>query len=152
MFSVIRYCLAVYGASNVTQRKRLQKVVRFAARVVSGRRKYDHVSDVIESRGWLHAESLYWYHCLILLNKAMTTSEPHQIAASLTTRASVHGRDTRNRAMLELPTISTESGRRRFTYCVASEFNGLPPTLHNLSHAAFKPRLRKYLRERERAV
>ena len=59
VFSVIRYCLSVYGATNTTQRKRLQKLVRFAARVVSGRRKYDHVSDVIEARGWLNADSMY---------------------------------------------------------------------------------------------
>ena len=51
VLSIIRYCLSVYGASNVTQRKRLQKLVRFAARVVSGRRKYDRVSDVINELG-----------------------------------------------------------------------------------------------------
>ena len=71
VFSVIRYCLSVYGATNTTQRKRLQKLVRFAARVVSGRRKYDHVSDVIEARGWLNADSMYSYHCLVLLHKML---------------------------------------------------------------------------------
>lgn len=151
VFSVIRYCLAVYGASNITQRKRLQKVIRFAARVVSGRRKYDHVSDVIDTRGWLHAESLYIYHSLTLLNKMLATSEPLQIAAGLATRESVHGLDTRNRTMLVTPAISTESGRSRFTYFAASEYNRLPPALHNLSQGAFKSKLRKHLRERERA-
>ena len=34
VLSVLRYCLSVYGASNATQRGRLQKLVRFAARVV----------------------------------------------------------------------------------------------------------------------
>ena len=59
VFSVLRYCLSVYGASNVTQRGRLQKLVRFAARVVSGRRKYDRVSDVINDLGWLTIDSMY---------------------------------------------------------------------------------------------
>ena len=59
VFSVLRYCLSVYGASNATQRGRLQKLVRFAARVVSGRRKRDHVSDVIDGLGWLSVDSLF---------------------------------------------------------------------------------------------
>ena len=75
VFSVIRYCLSVYGASNITQRGRLQKLVRFAARVVSGRRKFDRVSDVIDERGWLHAENMYIYHRLILISKMLATSD-----------------------------------------------------------------------------
>ena len=46
VFSVMRYCLSVYGASNVTQRGRLQKLVRFARlltpaiRSEGGRRRF----------------------------------------------------------------------------------------------------------------
>ena len=77
-----------------------RKLVRFAARVVSGRRKYDHVSDVIEARGWLNADSMYSCHCLVLLHKMQATSKPGQLATDLNTRRSVHGRDTRNSEML----------------------------------------------------
>ncbi|KAF0314138.1 RNA-directed DNA polymerase from mobile element jockey [Amphibalanus amphitrite] len=49
VFSVIRYCLSVYGASNATQRGRLQKVIRFAARVVSGRKKFDRLDGAMEA-------------------------------------------------------------------------------------------------------
>ena len=79
VLSIIRYCLSVYGASNVTQRKRLQKLVRFAARVVSGRRK-DRVSDVINELGWLNTESLFRYQSIVLVNKMLATSEPQQFA------------------------------------------------------------------------
>ena len=127
------------------QRKRLQKLVRFAARVVSGRRKYDHVSDVIEARGWLNADSMCSYHCLVLLHKILATSEPGQLAADLNTRRSVHGRDTRNSEMLVTPTIRSESGRRRFLYSTVTEYNELPPEMRNLSQSGFQSALRNHL-------
>ena len=150
MFSVIRYCLSVYGASTATQRKRLQKLVRFAARVVSGRKKFDHVSDVLTDHGWLHVDSMYSYHSLVLINKMLATSEPQQFADSLVTRQSVHMRATRNSGRFVTPTIRSESGRRRFLYSAVSEYNDLPPQLRDLNHYAFKSALRMYLFERER--
>ena len=150
VFSVIRYCLSVYGASNITQRNRLQKLIRFGARVISGRRKYDHVSDVIDELGWLHADNMYIYHRLVLVSKMLATSEPQDLAASLTTRQNVHGRDTRNSDRLATPTIRSESGRRRFLYSAVTEYNDLPPALRDQSHGCFKPALRKYLLQQQR--
>ena len=132
VFSVLRYCLSVYGASNATQRGRLQKLVRFAARVVSGRRKRDHVSDVIDGLGWLSVDSLYEYHCLIALRKMLSASEPQHLARNLVTRQSAHGRDTRQSEALLTPAIRSESGRRRYLYTAVSEFNGLPSELRKL--------------------
>ena len=152
VLSIIRYCLSVYGASNVTQRKRLQKMVRFAARVVSGRRKYDRVSDVINELGWLHTESLFRYQSIVLVNKMLATSEPQQFATCLVTRQSVHGRDTRYNDMLVTPTVRSESGRRRFLYSAVSGYNELPADLRALSQARFKPALREHLFDLERAT
>ena len=92
VLSVLHYCLVCLGASNATQCSRLQKIVRFAARVVSGHRKYDHVSDVLDDLGWLHVDSMYKYRYLTLVRKMLDTSEPLQLAGSLATRQSVHER------------------------------------------------------------
>ena len=43
----VRYCSQVFGCANKTALERLQKVQNFAARLISGRRKREHVSDVI---------------------------------------------------------------------------------------------------------
>ena len=41
--SHLRYCCTIYGnSSSATSMKRLQKVINFGARVVSGRRKFEH--------------------------------------------------------------------------------------------------------------
>ena len=47
VISRILCCIAVYGVCNSTQMKRVQKVLNFAARVLFGRRKFDHISDVL---------------------------------------------------------------------------------------------------------
>ena len=60
--SVIRYCLSVYGSCGVIQINRLQKMLNFCARVISGRRKRDHISDVLAQLKWLSAAELVEYH------------------------------------------------------------------------------------------
>ena len=53
VMSHVRYCSQVFGCANKTALNRLQKVQNFAARLISGRRKREHVSDVIQGLEWL---------------------------------------------------------------------------------------------------
>ena len=65
------YCSAVW--SNTSQRniEKLQAVQNFAARIVTGTRKYDHVTPVLQQLGWLPVkymlklrEAIFWHHCI----------------------------------------------------------------------------------------
>ena len=47
VMSFIRYCISVYGTHSATQLRRIQKLINFCARVLSGRHKLDHISDVV---------------------------------------------------------------------------------------------------------
>ena len=136
--SLIRYCITVYGSTNKTQLARLQRLLNFGARVVSGRRKYDHVSDVLRELRWLTAENMYLYHCLTLLNKIRCISEPASLASGLITRHSVHHRSTRQSDQLVTPQIRSESGRRRFLYSTVTAFNGLPAAMRDMRPSLFK--------------
>ena len=62
--SSIRYCISIYGTCGKTQLHRVQKLLNFCARVISGRRKYDHISAVLRQLNWLRAEQLVSYHQL----------------------------------------------------------------------------------------
>ena len=61
--------------------KRFQKLLNFAARVLSGGRKFDHISDVLHRLNWFTAEHMHLYHGLNLLKRMIATSEPESIAA-----------------------------------------------------------------------
>ena len=51
VFPLILYCLSVWGGAAACHLNRVQKVINFAARVVSGARRSDHISPVVDSLG-----------------------------------------------------------------------------------------------------
>ena len=52
--SHVRYCAQVYGSAGCTAVGKFQKVFNFAARIVSNRTKFDHISDVLTELDWLN--------------------------------------------------------------------------------------------------
>ena len=150
VISRVLYCLTVYGVCNSGQLKRIQKLLNFAARVLSGRRKFDHVGDVLDRLNWLTAEHMYSYHGLSLLKRMIVTSQPESMASELVTRGDVHHRVTRNADHLVVPAIRTESGRRRFRHSLVSAYNGLPADIRCLAMRDFKKELRDHLLARQR--
>ena len=151
VISLIRYCISVYGICNATDTARLQKVLNFAARVISGRRKFDHISDVLRDLQWLTAHNMYQYHALTLLKRMLTLSQPESLSASLVQRRHVRQRTTRQDDLLHVPAIRTESGRRRFLYSTVTAFNVLPQNIRDMNMRQFKRELRRYLLQQQTA-
>ena len=145
VLSHVRYCLAVYGNGSENNIQRLQKVQNFALRVVSGRRKFDHISDVREDLGWPTARQLYRQHSLSMLHKIIITGEPQALASQVQTSSSLRSRSTRQDTDLALPRVRTESGKRRLLYSIVQLYNSLPLELRSLSLASFKHHLSSHL-------
>ena len=117
VISAVRYCMSVYGSCNTVQIKRIQKVINFCARVVSGRKRRDHVSDVIQELGWMTARQLVEYHTINAVQTVVRTGLPEAIHCTIgTSAAEQHTHDTRGSSSLTLPRIRTEAGRRRLCY------------------------------------
>ena len=135
---------------NDTQMKRIQKLLNFAARVLSGRRKFDHISDVLHRLNWFTAEHMHLYHGLNLLKRMIATSEPESIAADLITRGDVHHRTTRNADHLVTPAIRSGAGRRRFRHSIVSAYNALPSVVRNMTTSAFRKELKQHLLTKQR--
>ena len=147
VLAVVRYCLCVYGSCNDTQMRKLQKIINFCARVVSGRRKFDHISDIVERLGWLNAKSLVQYHTACSLFKTLRTGAPAYVARTIgPPRNAVHSHATRRSAELSLPRIRTEAGRRRLCYRGVSLLNELDIR----EDVPFKSTLRNVLLEKQR--
>ena len=130
-FFSIRYCIALYGTHGATQLHRVQELINFCARVVSGRRRHDHISDVIRDLRWLNAEQLVKYHMLCLLKKVLLIGQPHDIAAMF--HPANHIYDTRQSHQLRRPRAMSNSGTRRFSFRASDLFNRLPPDVRNCS-------------------
>ena len=143
--SLIRYCISVYGVCGSTQVERLQRLLNFCARVISGRRKYERISDVLKDMNWLTAENMYRYHSLALLKQTLSTGLPESLHSSLMTRGDVHHRVTRQADLLHRPAIHNESGRRRFLFSAVTAYNSLPQSLREMGPRRFRKNLRKHL-------
>ena len=52
VFPHIIYCLSVWGGAVGCHLKRVQKVINFAARIISGAKHRDHISPVLLALGW----------------------------------------------------------------------------------------------------
>ena len=153
VISQVRYCIAVYGAGTRHNLSRIQKILNYAAKVIFGRKKYDHVSDLMCQLRWLSAENLVTYHSLCLLHKVRCHAEPEVLAGSLATVAEARGRDaavsTRQDTLLHVPRSRTEMGKRRFTCRAPAALNSLPSDLPRLPPGAFGQRLRRHLLEEQ---
>ena len=145
VFSLIRYCLPIYGSCKKENHKRLQRVVNFGARVISGHRKRDHISDITKKLKWLPISKLHSFHTLCLLKRLLQNGEPRSLARGLARRRDVRPTQTRQNDKLDLPKIRTEYGRRRFYYRTADAFNRLPAQIIESRIGAFKRRLERYL-------
>ena len=146
--STMRYCFSVYGTCGATERRRLQKVLNFCARVIRGRRKRDHVSDVLRDSRWMTADSLVLYHRVCSVRRIVESGHPHEIESTLVS-ASDHGHDTRNAGRLRLPKIRTEAGRRQLVYGGVEAYNQFCASYD--SSASFKRALRTYLLQKQSA-
>ena len=139
VMSHIRYGLQVYGNAGRELIKKIEKIVRFAARVISGRGKYEHISDVISQLGWLGVQQLIDYSDLCLLHKVLTTGMPAVLDAHLSFNRDCRDRRTRQSHHLVMPKPRTNHGKQTFIYRASRLYN---------KHCAPKQEVRKCSRLR----
>lgn len=147
VFSHVRYCLSVFGNGSAKNLDALQKIINFAARVISGKRKFDRISAVREDLGWLTSPHLVAHHTLTLLHKIRRWGEPESLAAQfyLNRDRPDRVRSTRQDNLLSLPSVRTATGKRQFRYRAAAEYNNLPPAFTTMSVPQFKRALQQHL-------
>ena len=125
----------------------IEKIINFAARVVSGRRKYDHVADVREALGWLSASDLAAHDTLVFLHKVICKEEPAAIAQIFQRNEERRERSTRQDSKFSLPRNRTEAGKRRFGYRAAMLYNSLPVEVKSATSKHFILSLKLHLKQ-----
>ena len=84
VLSHLRYCIPVYGSANKTNLSKLQKVLNFAARVISGRKKFEHISDVIRELGCMNVSEMISYFDLCTMHAILSHGKPDTLRSWLT--------------------------------------------------------------------
>ena len=145
VLSHVRYCITVYGNGTAKNLDRIQKILNFSARVISGRKKYEHISDVQRGLGWLSASDLANYHTLTLMHKVLRHGEPKELAEMFRKCADVRDRETRQDGMLRVPRCRTACGQRQFAYRAVKLYNALPTAVTDRSAPSFRRELQRRL-------
>ena len=141
VLSRVRYCIAIYGCGTSKNDARLMSVVNFATRVVTGLRKYDHVSRAREELGFISPRLMCDVSTMTVAQKAIVCGEPTDISSQFVTFVDSRqrcDRGTRQDRRLRPPPMRTAAGQRSFTYRAASLLNELPASTLELNPARFK--------------
>ena len=84
VFSKLYYCSSVWANTS----KKLQTEQNFAARIVTGTRKYDHITPVLQQLKWLPVSYTLRYKDAVML-------APPYLTRRFTSRSQTHDRVTR---------------------------------------------------------
>ena len=131
VFPHLQYCSSVWGGATNSRLDRLQKVIHFAARLVRGLRKYDHISPALTALGWPGVREVIARRDAANVYRALhDTAAPSALQAMFRPRSAVSERLTRaaaaGAAVLELPRVRLAAAQRLFPYRAAAAWNRLP--------------------------
>ena len=104
---------------------------------MTNRRKFDHISDVINQNLMLNVSRLTYYHNVPALHSIVTTGQPACLARDLTQNIETTGRNTRHFGDIRLPCVRHNSGKRQFVYRSVADYNTLSPHVRALTRTRF---------------
>ena len=142
------YCMSLYlGLAGEFQQK-MQRLMNSALRFISGKRKYDHISQEFLTYDVMPFSKRTQFVALSLLAKILTTSEPRYLAECLTFRpANAPGSRRVSAFDLQVKFCSTSMGQSAFVFCAVKLWNNLPSVLRSYyNRPCFKNRLRLFLK------
>ena len=110
------YCSNVWA--NITNKnvRKLQAVQNFACQIVSGAKKYDHVTPLLKNPSWLSVKDQLYYRQAIMAFKCMTGHAPQYLTSQFITLEQVNEQTTGSSQKLNIPLFRTASGQRTFYY------------------------------------
>ena len=146
--SIVNYCLPVYGTTNNTLLKRVQKLQNFAAKICAGgARRRDHATPFITQMNWLKIEQQVVFDVAVAVYKIYNNMYPEWFLQLPTTTEVTHSRyTTRQHNNLYIPHTNTDYGARSLLVLGPRIWNKLPQHITNAnSLCAFRKRLKKHL-------
>ena len=114
MFSKLSYCSTVWANTSKTTIHKLQLVQNFAARIILGPRKFDHISEGLKSLRMLSVKDRLEINDSVMVFKWLNNLVPNYLCDQFQMRSSVSTRVTRSVNTLNIPRCRLATGQRRF--------------------------------------
>ena len=145
VFSKLFYCSSVWANTTKKNIELLQTVQNFAARIVSGTRKFDHVTPILKQLQWLPIIKQLAVRDATMVFKCLNGLAPPYLCQRFKTRSEVHNCNTRNRDRLHIPLRRTAAGQRAFTFRGQKLWNSLPDEFQSITNLdVFKVKIKQH--------
>ena len=122
IMSRIDNCNVVFYGIHECELNKLQRLQNACARVIYGRRKYDHVSDLFATLHWLPIRQRIIFKLLLFVLKIFLGMAPHYLVTCVTILDHDH-------RILLVPRVKTSYGDRAFSNAAPRLWNALPLNL-----------------------
>ena len=97
------YCSTVWANTSQRNVKKLLLVQNFAARIVLGLKKFDHISQGIKSLNWLTVEERLHLNDAVMVFKCVNNLVPEYLTNMFVPRSRIHSRVTKLCNLLHIP-------------------------------------------------
>ena len=132
VFSKLFYCSYVWINTTESNLNKVQKVQNFACRLISGVKKFDHITPVLRVMQWLPIRQQLYYRNAVIAFNCVTGCAPDN-SDSLTDqfikRSDVSTRTARSSKKLQIPFLKSATGKRSLYYRTVRIWNALDPLL-----------------------
>ena len=144
--SRIDYCNSLLGNLPVSSTKPLQRLHNTAARIVSLKPKFDHITPVLKALHWLPVRQRIVFKILLFVFQCIHDSAPEYLSSLITINQPQYS--TRHSLHRSLSYNTPHSGyaSRAFSIYGPTLFNALPTTLRDINNFnIFKQHLKTFL-------
>ena len=145
--SRLDYCNSLYSGIASASLARLQLVQKAAARLLTGTRRWDHITPVLTSLHWLPVKFRIDFKILLFVYKALHNLAPPYLANLIQPPDSTRQLRSANLMLLKVPWANLrQKGDRAFSVAAPTLWNTLPMGVKTASSLAiFKNRLKTHL-------
>ncbi len=145
--TLLDYCNALYVGVSGSSIACLQMVQNAAARLLTGTRKYEHISPILASLHWLPVQFRIKFKIILFVFKSLNGLAPPYISELLHPYTPTHSLKSADQLFLNVPKTKRKlRGDRAFAVAAPKLWNDLPLPIRQVSSLSlFKSTLKTYI-------